>query len=199
MINIVHNLEEAVNKCHLCTVVDKPYAKYEVYTHWLPSITEKLIITESPPPGIKENFFYNLNFNDRLRSILKKFLKLEKLNDLEFLNFLKERRIFLTNSIKCRPFSKRDLETLRSRCTYLLAREVKVIRPRIIIVMGVTALKSLSQVLGVNFTLGKDKYFKTHNFNNLEVITMPHPLHVWRFLHDKIDEVSNILRTFLLR
>lgn len=199
MTNITYRLEEIVENCDLCNVVNKPYIQCKVYTYWLPSITEKLVITESPPPGIKENFFYNLNRNDRLRSILKKLLRLEEMSDLKFLQFLKDNRIFLTNSVKCRPYSKRDLEDMRRRCIYVLTREIKLMKPQIIIAMGKSAIKSLNQILNMKFRLENNEYFRVYNINDYKIVITLHPLYIWRFLHNRIDKISNNLITILMR
>ena len=136
-------LAELIERCAKCDFVDKPFIRYRVYERWLPERVDVLVVVESPPPGEKEDFFYNLSKSDRLRRNLKLLLGLE-ITDEDLLAWLKERGVFITDAIKCRPV-KRALRDVRLRvrmclsCLYILEREVELLRPRRVIVMGETA------------------------------------------------------------
>ena len=126
-----------------------------------------LVVVESPPPGEKEDFFYNLSKGDRLRRNLKALLGLE-LTDEGLLAWLKERGVFITDAIKCRPV-RRALREVRLRvrmclnCLFILKREVELLEPGRVVVMGETA-QLASAFLGLK-----------------GVVVFPHPNRMMRF------------------
>ncbi len=133
----------------------------------MPERVNVLVVVESPPPGEKEDFFYNLSKGDRLRRNLRALLGLE-MADEELPAWLKERGVFITDAIKCRPV-KRALREVRLRvrmclnCLFILKREVELLEPGRVVVMGETA-QLASAFLGLK-----------------GVVVFPHPNRMMRF------------------
>ncbi len=166
-------LLEALKACKRCQVVDKPFLAYYVYELWLPGEVRLLLIAESPPPGQKEDFFYNLNRPDRLRRNLRAILGLPPGEDVSLLAWLKEHGIFLTSAVKCRPPAgarsyrdERALKRMALNCAPLLAREIEVLRPGHVMALGKVAELAAG-------ALGLELY-----------AAFPHPNYVVRFRRD---------------
>lgn len=176
-----NELKKLLQVCSYCKMVDRPFVDYHVYDDWLPEQVNLLFITESPPPGQKSNFFYNLDKKDRLRMNLKNILGLN-INEHEIPKWFKDVGFFLTSAIKCRPprgaRSYRDEQLLKKMakcCTYLLAKEVNFLRPKHIIAWGKIAQISAALIkLKVN-----------HIF--------PHPNHIVRFKRNLIPAVRKVV------
>ena len=135
-------LLEALAACDRCPALGRPFLEHDVYGRWLPERVRLLLITESPPPGRKPDFFYNLARPDRLRRNMRSILGLV-IPEREVPGWLKEHGIFLTNAIKCRPpagrQSYRDERLLRQMalsCSRLLALEIAVLRPERVMALG---------------------------------------------------------------
>ena len=146
-------LEELVASCRRCPHVGKPFVEHQVYRLWLPEEIKLLIVTESPPPGQKEDFFYNLSKPDAMRRNFMVILGLEGMSDTEVPRWFKGRGAFITNAIKCRPIrpegryrDPRLLTEMTLNCTHVLELEVELLRPKKIIAMGTYAQLSVSRL-----------------------------------------------------
>ncbi len=165
----LEELLAALRSCERCRVLGRPFLAHRVYELWLPSQVELLLITESPPPGRKADFFYNLSKPDRLRRNMRVILGLE-VPEREVPAWLREHGIFLTNAVKCRPPAGergyRDEKLLRQmalRCAHHLALEVAILRPKHVMALG--------QIAGLAAeACGLELY-----------ATFPHPNYVVRF------------------
>jgi len=160
--------------CSRCPFIDKPFLLHDVYGSWVPDEVELLLITESPPPGPKPDFFYNLGRPDRLRRNLKAILGLG-VPERYVPAWLKDHGAFLTNAVKCRPVrpggKPRDEGLLRRmalNCSPILAHELGVLRPKKVLVLGRIAQLS-SEALGLR-----------------PYAVFPHPNFVVRFRRDLI-------------
>ena len=78
--------------------------------------------------------------------------------------------VFITNVVKCRPPMNRRPSRLEvDTCHQYLTRQVKTIAPRIILLLGETALKqflpeeSLARVHGQIVVKGEESYFPTYH------------------------------------
>jgi len=171
------SLDEFLGKlrtCSKCPFIDKPFLIHDVHRSWAPGDLKLLLITESPPPGHKPDFFYNLGKPDRLRRNLKVILGLE-VAESQVPVWLKEHDVFLTNAVKCRPIrpggrarDERLLRRMALNCSEILAHELGVLRPRRILVLGNIARLS-SEILGLK-----------------PYAVFPHPNFVVRFRRDMI-------------
>ena len=185
-------LNELIRSCRKCVFIDKPYVKYRAYTTWLPSTVEVLIVAESPPPSKKEDFFYNLSAFDRLRLSMKTILNLRSLKGEELLGFLRERGVFLTSAVKCRPPSKADVPGMRERCTWVLRRELELLKPRRLLAMGKTAATSVFEILGLkppSSVVGIRRFRAC----GLELYVTPHPNFIFRFKRELAGEVKRLI------
>ncbi len=170
-------LLEALEACRKCDFIDKPFLVHGAYEWWLPGEVKLLLIAESPPPGQKPDFFYNLGAPDRLRRNLKAILGLE-VPDTEVPRWLRESGIFLTSAVKCRPIrpggwarDERLLRQMALNCTAILDLELRALRPKKVVVMGKVAELASG-------TLGLRPYR-----------TFPHPNYIVRFRRELIPAV----------
>ncbi len=186
----VINLEAFVSSCAKCPCIDKPYAKYHAYSSWLPSKVKVLAVGESPPPGHKESFFYNLGCFDRLRQAIKYAFKID--DDRQLLQELKGIGVFITAAVKCRPPSKRHIPSMRTNCVEILRREVEILRPSRIVAMGSTALASVVELYNLqkpSTIIGIYKLTSTP----LETYVLPHPLYLFRFKREFFPSLRQLL------
>ena len=145
---LARKLQNLIAECVKCAFIDKPFIRYQVYTHWLPSEVKILAIGESPPPGQKDSLFYNLKSFDRFRLSMKLILNVK--DDLNVLKLLKSKNVFVTAAVKCRPLNKSKIEDMRRNCKYLLKTEIKLLKPKKIVAMGRTAALTISEVLSID-------------------------------------------------
>ncbi len=185
MSNCRVKLNRLVAECNKCSFVDKPFIKFNVYTTFLPPRVRVLIVVESPPPGFKDNFFYNLSLWDRLRNNFKLILGLRNISDSEFINYLMKNNVFLTDAIKCRPLSKDDIPSMRENCVYILLNEITILKPEIVVAFGKTATRSLKE-LKPKIHVGT-------------ILKFYHPNYIVRFERGKIEFYRRVLRQILFR
>jgi len=170
-------LVRAIGDCSRCPFVDKPFLLYRVYEQWVPKKVKLLLVAESPPPGPKGDFFYNLALPDRLRRNMRAILGLP-VGEKEVPIWLKRAGAFLTCAVKCRPLQGgagyRDERTIRLmalRCARTLALEIKALRPEKVLLMGRVA------ELAAN-VLGLEAY-----------AVFPHPNFIIRFKRELMAEL----------
>ncbi len=166
-------IEDLIERCEECRVVDKPYVKFEVYRKYLPDRVKILIISESPPPGDKEDFIYNLNRKDRLRSTLSQIFNID---DNLIPSLLKKLRIFWTTAVKCRPIDKSYIERMRRKCLKILKIEIDVLNPEYLIALGKVAWRSVEEL-----NVG------------IPVVKHYHPLYLRRFMRDRLLDIKYII------
>ena len=180
-------LEEAIRACGKCEVLGKPFVEHAVYRLWLPREVRLLLVAESPPPGQKEDFFYNLDRPDRLRRNLRAILGLE-LGDAGLLEWLREHGIFLTGAVKCRPRrpergyrDERLLKRMALNCSDVLALELELLKPERVLALGRVARTLIE-----------------HLRPDVPVDFFPHPNYIVRFKRDVMpalrEAISRALR-----
>jgi uracil-DNA glycosylase family 4 len=184
------SLSSSIEACSLCRFVDKPLVKYEAYLRWLPDEVKVLAVGESPPPGLKESSLYNTTRFDRFRECMKLVLGLR--GELEVLEHLKSSGVFVTAAVKCRPFSRSDLEAMRSSCLRWLEEELKLLAPRRVVALGRTASTSLSELLGLKPPRSMVEGGVAEAMG-LEVCFTPHPNYVLRFRRDLVPMLRGLL------
>ncbi len=166
-----------IENCHKCHIVDKPYIIYGPYVKYLPNQVKILVVSESPPPGYKNDFIYNVSCRDRLRNVLSYIFNVPENVVPEY---LKRNNIFWTTAIKCRPVSKSYLEDMRKKCVIILRREIELLRPSVIIALGKIAWKSIDEISP-----------------QVPVLRDYHPLYVWRFCRDSIYRLRSLFLKFI--
>ena len=165
-------LHEAIENCHKCKFIDKPPCKFMIYHRFLPSKVKTLVISESPPPGFKDSYIYNLNCRDRLRNVLAKAFNV---SESEVVGILIDHGVFWTTAIKCRPPSFRDLEFMRRNCLDILRFEIEVLKPNRILALGSrVAWKSIRDL----------------KVASIPVIMDYHPLYIARFRRDRLKSLA---------
>ena len=171
---MVEDIEKVILQCSKCRVVDKPPCIFKVYRKYLPNNLRTLIVSESPPPGLKSDYLYNLSHGDRLRNILAKVFKV---NEKEVVNILTKKGIFWTTAIKCRPYSRRELEFMRRNCREILLYEIKSLNPKKIVALGTIAWKTLDEL----------------NIQDIQVYKYYHPLYLARFNKQNLETLKRII------
>jgi uracil-DNA glycosylase family 4 len=111
---------------------------------------------------------------------------LSTLFDLAHIN--RDSETFITNIVKCRPPQNRNpLQDEIMSCSHFLNQQIQLIQPKIILVLGSHALKT---VLGKTFSITKSRgmwFEKTVNYMPTKVNIMPlfHPSYLLRFPSEK--------------
>lgn len=93
-----------------------------------------------------------------------------------------ERRVFIANTLKCRPPGNRNpTPDELERCEPFLQRQLTLVQPRIILAMGRFAVQSL---LRSNEPIGKLRG-RVHQYQGVPLIVTYHPAYLLRNLPDK--------------
>jgi uracil-DNA glycosylase len=92
------------------------------------------------------------------------------------------RRVFIANTLKCRPPRNRNPEPDEmARCEPFLKRQVALVRPRLILLMGRFAVK---QLLKSDDAIGKLRG-RVHHYEGIPVVVTYHPAYLLRNLPEK--------------
>ncbi len=92
------------------------------------------------------------------------------------------RRVFIANTLKCRPPRNRNPEPDEmARCEPFLKRQVALVQPRLILLMGRFAVK---QLLKSDDAIGKLRG-RVHRYEGIPVIVTYHPAYLLRNLPEK--------------
>jgi DNA polymerase len=127
------------NKCDLCLT-----RKNIVNGHGNIG-AELMFIGEAP--GYTEDK-YGTPFTGKAGALLTKYL--------ELFNFHRITNIYITNIIKCRPPSNRKPTNIEiSNCRPYLINEINTVNPKIIVLLGNTAIETLLGVTGISKIRGK--------------------------------------------
>jgi uracil-DNA glycosylase family 4 len=103
-------------------------------------------------------------------------------NMLMAIGLNRENNVYITNIVKCRPPSNRNPATNEAQqCEPYLARQIALIKPKLIIALGKTATQNL---LKQNDSIA-DLRGKLHHHNGTPLIVTYHPAYLLRSLTDK--------------
>ena len=92
------------------------------------------------------------------------------------------RRVFIANTLKCRPPRNRHPEPDEmARCEPFLKRQVALVQPKLILLMGRFAVK---QLLKSDDAIGKLRG-RVHRYEGIPVIVTYHPAYLLRNLPEK--------------
>jgi len=92
------------------------------------------------------------------------------------------RRVFIANTLKCRPPRNRNPEPDEmARCEPFLKRQVELVQPRLILLMGRFAV---TQLLKSDEAIGKLRG-RVHRYEGIPVIVTYHPAYLLRNLPEK--------------
>lgn len=93
-----------------------------------------------------------------------------------------ERQVFIANAIKCRPPRNRNpAPDEMAHCAPFLARQIALVRPRVILAMGRFAIQ---QVLGTDEAVGRLRG-RVHRHAEVPVVATYHPAYLLRQAADK--------------
>jgi uracil-DNA glycosylase len=93
-----------------------------------------------------------------------------------------ERQVFIANAIKCRPPRNRNPTPAEmAYCAPFLARQIALVRPRVILAMGRFAIQ---QVLGTDEAVGRLRG-RVHRHGEVPVVATYHPAYLLRQAVDK--------------
>ncbi|MEI8385380.1 MAG: uracil-DNA glycosylase [Nitrosomonadaceae bacterium] len=103
-------------------------------------------------------------------------------NMLAAITLKRARNVYITNIVKCHPPSNRDPEPAEAKqCHPYLARQIELIRPRLIIALGKVASQSL---LNTDATVASLRG-RLHQFSGIPLIVTYHPAYLLRTQLDK--------------
>jgi uracil-DNA glycosylase family 4 len=93
-----------------------------------------------------------------------------------------QRRVFIANTLKCRPPRNRNPEPDEmARCEPFLQRQVALVKPKLLLAMGRFAVK---QLLKSDDAIGKLRG-RVHRYEGIPVVVTYHPAYLLRNLPDK--------------
>jgi DNA polymerase len=103
-------------------------------------------------------------------------------NMLAAIDLKRGRNVFITNIVKCRPPGNREPTTYEAQqCAPYLARQIELIKPKLIIALGKTAAQNL---LGTDTSIGSLRG-RLHWHSGIPVIVTYHPAYLLRTLTAK--------------
>lgn len=103
-------------------------------------------------------------------------------NMLIALGLQRGHQVYITNVVKCRPPNNKNPETNETKqCEPYLARQIELIKPKIIIALGKVAAHNL---LECDETISSLRG-KLHNYSGIPLIVTYHPAYLLRSLQDK--------------
>ncbi len=103
-------------------------------------------------------------------------------NMLGALGLARDRNVFIANVLKCRPPGNRNPEPEEvAHCEPFLRRQIALIRPKVIVVLGRFAAQSL---LRSTTPIGKLRG-TVHQYEGIPVVVTYHPAYLLRTLTDK--------------
>ncbi|MDE2614729.1 MAG: uracil-DNA glycosylase [Burkholderiales bacterium] len=92
------------------------------------------------------------------------------------------RRVFIANTLKCRPPGNRNPQPDElAACEPFLSRQIELVQPRIILAMGRFAVQSL---LRTNEAIGRLRG-RVHRYQGVPLVVTYHPAYLLRNLTDK--------------
>lgn len=156
-------LEEQVRACRLCPL-------HEGRTTGVPGmgVLDPLVMVIGEGPGAEEDR-QGLPFVGRAGQYLDKWLAAIGLS--------RDRDVYITNIVKCRPPGNRDPQTEEiEACTPYLRRQIDIVRPKTILAVGRFAASWLT---GHSDSLGKLRG-RTFDYRGVPVVVTYHPSGVLR-------------------
>ncbi|MDE2366236.1 MAG: uracil-DNA glycosylase [Betaproteobacteria bacterium] len=103
-------------------------------------------------------------------------------NMLAAIDLKRGRNVFITNIVKCRPPGNREPTPYEAQqCEPYLARQIELVKPKLIIALGKTAAQNL---LGTDASIGSLRG-RLHRHSGIPVIVTYHPAYLLRTLTAK--------------
>jgi len=157
------DIKEACLKCSACTLAEK---RTQVVFGEGNINADVLLIGEAPG---EEEDKQGIPFIGRAGQLLSK--------SLEAVNILRGTDTYITNICKCRPPDNRTPELEESNaCLHWLNDQIKIIKPKIIILVGSVAMKML---LNPDVTISKVRG-TWHKYMDIDTMVIFHPAYLLR-------------------
>lgn len=103
-------------------------------------------------------------------------------NMLAAIGLSRRKNVYIANVLKCRPPGNRNPEPEEvAKCTPFLVRQIRLVRPRLIVAMGRFAAQTL---LATDASIASLRG-KTHQYQGVPLIVTYHPAYLLRNLPDK--------------
>ena len=111
-------------------------------------------------------------------------------NMLAALGLARGRNVYIANVLKCRPPGNRNPEPEEvAQCSPHLARQIALIKPKLIVAMGRFAAQTL---LGTDATIGSLRG-TVHRYQGVPLVVTYHPAYLLRNLPDKAKAWQDLL------
>ena len=111
-------------------------------------------------------------------------------NMLAAIGLARGRNVYIANVLKCRPPGNRNPEPEEvAKCAPHLARQIALIRPKLIVAMGRFAAQTL---LGTDATIGSLRG-RVHSYQGVPLVVTYHPAYLLRNLPDKAKAWADLL------
>lgn len=111
-------------------------------------------------------------------------------------NFTREKHVYITNIVKCRPPGNRNPEIPEmAACLPYLEQQIELINPKIVVAMGATALKGL---LGGNLKITRERGY-WHLWMNRYLMPTYHPAAMLRnpnLKKDAWEDFKEVIRKY---
>jgi len=161
------NLTELNNNVVLCKKCDLSLSRTNTVFGSGDSNAEIMIVGEAPG---KDEDLQGIPFVGRAGKLLT-----ELLDSIH----LQRENIFITNTVKCRPPENRNPKTQEiDACAYYLDEQIKIIKPKVIILLGkIAADRMLNVDKPITELRGKKFFLKNHS---IPVIVFYHPAYILR-------------------
>jgi DNA polymerase len=109
-------------------------------------------------------------------------------------------KVYITNVVHCRPpENRKPTDTEITQCQKYLVKEIKIVRPRVIVLLGKTAMRFVEVQFDKEMYLSAGvKPFRVRNFCSLErVLIIPtwHPAYCLRRGEGAVMDLQRALRT----
>jgi DNA polymerase len=109
---------------------------------------------------------------------------------LAALGLARGRNVYIANVLKCRPPGNRNPEPQEvATCSPYLARQIELIRPRLILAMGRFAVQTL---LNTDATIGSLRG-RVHAYHGVPLVVTYHPAYLLRNLPDKAKAWADLV------
>ncbi len=109
---------------------------------------------------------------------------------LETIDLSREKNIYITNIVKCRPPNNRDpLQEEQDACIGYLYRQIDIIKPKVIVALGrIAAKRFIDENFKVTYEHGK--WFEK---NGVYLMATYHPAALLRFANRKEDAMKDFI------
>ena len=162
---MLKDIDNEINNCNLCNTLVEHFPNSKTIS--IGKNNNILILGEAPANnGWRKSgkAWYDIN-----NKLLPSGVVMQKL--LDILDIKLEDTYFL-EAIKCFPIDRKHLKTCSNNCKKYLLKQLKIIRPKIILSLGDAATKSILDIKYKNFKQVAGKYYEV---NNMIIIPIYHP------------------------